>query len=445
MEGQPGLDRAPRQRMDSPSFQHFVSSRRRALQRLQADVENGQAGPVLITGEPGVGKTWLLRRLVESLPSGWRSVNVDLSSAMDALEFLRLIGHSLGVAIPNRLGEARLLLQSTLQDEATDGRSWLLVVDEAHRGSVQVWDEVHAIRNQLGLKTGFAALFVVGQTELARALATRRFTGFATSLQAKHHLMPLDLDEARELLSFTLRDGIGDEDILEALHRDARGNPGKLLRLIDTRPTISSPDPIEALNQDLTERTPAAPRLLSTRVRTPKVLAAEVEATDDPSASRGGSSRVNPPPLIPARPPIRLEEGLVEVGWEGDLDSEPTREEVAANSPESPCHCPDDSSFNEELIEDRYAALQAWTEWTRNQGRAAVSGSAADPASEIEPGPLEEATELEIAANAKPSSTPQPSAADDASVITTLANVRAEAQHDFAPYSQLFTRLRQSR
>ena len=170
MEGQQGLDRSTRQRTDPRSSQPVVSSRRRALQRLRAAVENGPAGPVLITGEPGAGKTWLLRRLVEGLPSGWRPVNVDLASAMDSIEFLRLIGHSLGVSMPNHLGEARLLLQSTLQDEATDGRSWLLVVDEAHRGSAEVWDEIQAIRNQLGRNTGFAALFV-----LPKSLLTYRY------------------------------------------------------------------------------------------------------------------------------------------------------------------------------------------------------------------------------------------------------------------------------
>ncbi len=209
MEGQPFLSRATRPRTDPSSSQPLVSSRRRALQRLRSAVDQGQAGPVLITGEPGAGKTWLLRKLVESLPTGLRSANVDLASAMDAVEFLRLIGYSLGVTIPNRLGQARLSLQSALQDESTDGRSWLLIVDEAHRGSAEAWDEIHAIRNQLGLKTGFKALVVLGQTELWRTMANRRFHGFATSIQANLHLMPLDLDEARELLSVSLRGRIG--------------------------------------------------------------------------------------------------------------------------------------------------------------------------------------------------------------------------------------------
>jgi general secretion pathway protein A len=438
MDGQHCLDKAISQRTDSLMSPRVVSSRRRVLQRLRAGVDNGLAGPVLITGEPGAGKTWLTCRLLEDLPSDWRSVNVDVASAMDALEFLRLIGHSLGLTVPNRLGAARLRLQATLEDEATDGRSWLLVVDEAHRGSAEVWDEIQAIRNQLGQRTGFGALIVLGQTELARALSTRRFTSFATSLTAILHLMPLDLDEARELLSFRFRDAIVEEQLLEDLHRDAGGNPGKLLRLADSRPPILSLNPNEALKQDLSPQPPVAARLRSTKVLIPDVPVEEPEA----SASRVGNFRMNPPPLIPARPPIRLEDGLVEVGWEGDLDSEPTRVKEAASPPHGPLT--DNPSFNEELIEDRYAALQAWTEWTRNQGRVA-SESAADPAGPTESSPDQEATGLDVAANPKPSITSQPPPAADLTAATAVASVRAEPQHDFAPYSQLFSRLRQSR
>ena len=130
------------------------------------------------------------------------------------------------------------------------------------------------------------------------------------------------------------------------------------------------------------------------------------------------------------------------MGWEGDLDSELTRTKEAVSPPEDPC--PDDCSFNEELVEDRYAALQAWTEWTRNQGRVARE-SAADPASRMESSPNEEAAGLEVAANPKPSITSQSPPAAESTAATALANVRAEPQHDFAPYSQLFTRLPHSR
>ena len=133
------------------------------------------------------------------------------------------------------------------------------------------------------------------------------------------------------------------------------------------------------------------------------------------------------------------------MGWEGDLDSDADScGRKPPNRTESPGPFPDDSSFNEELIEDRYAALQAWTEWTRNQGRLA-SENVTDPASGINSTPVEEAAELEAAASSAPTFTPHPAADAESTAAPVIANVRAEPQHEFAPYSQLFTRLRQSR
>jgi type II secretory pathway predicted ATPase ExeA len=443
MEGQRHLDRATTLGTDSSKSERVVSSRLRTLQRLRAAVANGQAGPVLITGEPGAGKTWLWRRLVEDLPVGWRSANVDLASAMDAIEFLRLIGHSLGVTIPDRLGGARLLLQSTLEDESTDGRRWLLAVDEAHRGSAEVWDEIQALRNQLGLTTGFAALCILGQTELTRELSTRRLTPVATGLSAKFHLMPLDLDEARELLARDEPDAYIKEHLLEELHRDARGNPGRLLRLAGLRPPTMRVDPDDALNRELSPGRPAATGLAASRIMIASVPDRATSASAEAVASRAENGRSNPPPLLPTRPPIRLEDGLVEVGWEGDLDSDVARGKEADTSPEDPG--PEASSFDEEPVEDRYAALQAWTEWTRNQGRFAAIETTDDPASGLETGPDEVDCGLEVASDPKELFASQPSSTAESTAGTAIANVRAEAQHDFAPYSQLFTRLRQSR
>ena len=84
------------------------------------------------------------------------------------------------------------------------------------------------------------------------------------------------------------------------------------------------------------------------------------------SARRQGARSGRAPALIPSKPPIRDEDGLVEVGWEGDLEDELSAPETRADgSCEHPVRTIRRS--NEELIEDRYAALQAISERTRNE------------------------------------------------------------------------------
>jgi AAA domain len=402
--------------------------RRGAFEQLRAAIEAG-CGPVLVTGEPGAGKTWLAERLAAELPTHWSVASVDLAPAVAGVDFLRLIGHPMGVTAGGGLAEARLLVRGALEDDAADGRQWLLLVDQAERGSPSVWDEVQSIIHHLGRPGGFASLLVSGQTELLRELAGRRGSAFAASVALHIHLLPLDLDEARELLGLDGLAGRAVEPALENLHRDARGNAGRMVRLIQSRPELLraawQAPPLAVAASPFQTGTPPSFGLavLNHPAEDAQVHGSHLSATDRHAAA----ARSWTPPLFPSRPPIRAEEGLIEVGWDGDLQSEL---EPAGDNP-APGHAPDPAHHGEP-VEDRYAAIQAWNEWTRNQARPPAAMSATgDPLAPEDP---ETDTAL----------VPDAEVAADPPGAVAASGFRAEGQHEFAPYSQLFTRFRQS-
>ncbi len=425
-----------------------VGSRRRALERLRGALRDGLDGPILITGEPGSGRRWLVRRLLETMPAARQAADVELSAALDGLDLLRLAGGELGLRMPDRPGPARLALTAGLRDAQADGRGWLLVVDEVQRAGTGVWEELQVLANRCGRPGGFEAVILLGRTELVRELSRPGAIGRERlGRGGLHlHLPPMDLDEARDYLA-AMTGGRLPEAELEAIHRDALGNPGALRRLTETRyreflATASRPAPaaIRPVVSPQPERpdlpddrpTPASP----SRPAWPGGDAATSLSAD--IATRSLTEAVAPriPSLIPARPPIRLEEGLVEVGWEGDLESELIRPEPpAAGQPASPEPSamtePSAVAEPQELrVEDRYAALQAWAEWSRNRER---------PSPEPQPaGALDEPSADESADQGSAPGT----ASSMAPGLATSGSVRAEPPHDFAPYSQLFSRLR---
>jgi general secretion pathway protein A len=307
-----------------------------------------------------------------------------------------------------------------------------LVVDEAHRGAPAVWEEIHALTNQLGRPGGFASLILVAATELIRDLRMRPLDAWVTRVRLHLHLMPLDLDEARELLRCWGRAGTVAEPALEELHRDALGNPGRLLALLESQQGAPPPGRGEPVLRDREATASESPRLAgSTDPRPLKPMAATPAATamTVPSQEAGPARS---PSLIPTKPPIRLEEGLVEVGWDGDLEAELMH---ADGSPTDRVDSPTDvTDSHVELVEDRYAALQAWAEWTRNRERSPDAGSAAAPS-----GTLDEAIR-----SAETTLGEGPAPPSVSSRAASPASIRAESPREFAPYSQLFTRLRQS-
>ena len=147
-----------------------------------------------------------------------------------------------------------------------------------------------------------------------------------------------------------------DPDRMERWHRDSGGNPARLLRM----------------------------------------LAREVPARK--AIATAGEPSSSSEPLVPSRPPLRVEEGLIEVGWDSE-EPEP------------------EPGMGEEPVADHYAALQAWDEWARNQGRSRVP---------LLPDPIDP----ELESDEEPEELPS----------EHVHATRAEAAQEFAPYSQLFSR-----
>jgi type II secretory pathway predicted ATPase ExeA len=436
MERHPGLAAGSEHASAQDSAPIAGERRRRAFEQLRAALRDG-CGPVLITGEPGAGKSWFAERLAAELPSTWAAATVDLASALGAVGLLRLIGHSLGVAGGGGVADARIRIRGALEDDAADGRRWLLVVDAAERGSPPVWEELESIVHHLGRPGGFAGLVVLGQAELLREFARRRLSAFASSVAFHLHLLPLDLDEARELLGIDDRASGAVESALEDLHRDARGNPGRMVRLVQSRPGLFSA--AWGNSRAGTGSHPGAaatPPSFGLAVLNDPPEDAEPLESPLPATVDSAGAAYSPPPLLPSKPPIRAEEGLIEVGWDGDLESElDTAGDMAATAANT---SDPDLAFHEELVEDRYAALQAWTEWTRNQPRPAASAGGVSPSESVEAdthGPSQPDVVLDDDA----------SMPVDAPAGVAASDVRAEGQHEFAPYSQLFTRSRQSK
>src|SRR5690349_19241964 len=147
---------------------YLLPSRSAAFQASRAALAFG-AGPLLVSGEAGVGKTWLGRRLAAGLPAELRAVAIDATPTTGPERLFRALAGSLGLAG----NDPRQSVQDYLAERAFDGRRWLLVVDEAHVLADAVLDELRILSNRLGQADGLGGLVLVGQSCLVRRLSGR--------------------------------------------------------------------------------------------------------------------------------------------------------------------------------------------------------------------------------------------------------------------------------
>ncbi len=344
----------------------------------------------MLTGEAGVGKTTLRRSLESERSVGNRWMIVDVTPQTSVQSFYTLIRRGLGL----RQGSfGRTELADVLGECSLDSQRWTLAIDEAQNLDDVLLEEIRVLSNMLREPEGFEAILLVGQTSLARRISNRDTSAFCDRVASHVHLRPLDADEVGRLLQSIDPARDWPVDLVDRIHLLSYGRPAKVVSLASL---IVVPRPGLRRPSDSDES--ASLSVLSTRVA--------------PPAATPRNSPYPEPLVGPPKPPIREEDGLIEVGWEPDSDDELSLHDDSDLEVEGSS---DDSVEGEERINDHYAALQAWQEWATNQGR--------HPEASVTEAVVPEVERL--------------------SPLAENPNLWADEEHEFAPVSRLFTRLKQ--
>src|SRR5437868_14938172 len=105
-------------------------SQTRALALLSSVSEDGR-NLRLLTGDPGVGKTLLLVRLIEQFRSSALTTRLFWTQ-LTGIEFLRYFLHELEAAhMLNDIGQARQILAEVWERECCNGRQVIVAIDDA--------------------------------------------------------------------------------------------------------------------------------------------------------------------------------------------------------------------------------------------------------------------------------------------------------------------------
>lgn len=198
------LNKKPFQLNADPEFFFGSKIHSRALAYMNYGLTQGE-GFVVVTGEPGLGKTMLVRQLVHNLNTANIVIGVMVTSHVDAEETIRIVAATLGIRYE---GDDKSITLEQIKDyftlQAQQGKRVLLIVDEAQHLPKGSLEELRILADFVVDDVLPFQVFLVGQGELAQTLYAPDMDQFRQRIVATFQLKALTEEETKVYILFRL-------------------------------------------------------------------------------------------------------------------------------------------------------------------------------------------------------------------------------------------------
>jgi type II secretory pathway predicted ATPase ExeA len=205
---------------------------------LVADIEEALAErqSVLLLGEPGVGKTCVLRALRRRLPQAGYRLTYCRNSTLGRRDFYRLLCHTLGLHPTSTAANLFLAVETHVQDLRRDKVHPVFLLDEAHLLHADMLAHLHILMNYEWDAKALLSLLLVGLPELEGNLSRRAHRSLLTRVHHRFLLPPASLEDTTEYVRYRLAAAGTDralfpDDALATLHEHSQGALREIDRL----------------------------------------------------------------------------------------------------------------------------------------------------------------------------------------------------------------------
>ncbi len=218
-------------------FLYPGSTHRAAYSILEYGLIN-EAPFMVLTGEPGMGKTSLLQKLIAEHREN-HSIGLVTNARYDIEHLLPWILLSLGLS-KKRLDpvEAYHVFSDFLLQESKQHRRVVLLLDEAQSLGAELLEELRLLSNLNDGKTLKLQIILSGQPDLHTLLQRIDMTQFAQRIVVDYHLEPLSETETGQCIRHRLQIAGGHPSLFTnkacaLVHRLTRGTPRLINQVCD--------------------------------------------------------------------------------------------------------------------------------------------------------------------------------------------------------------------
>src|SRR2546428_245438 len=199
-----GLDSSPFGLTPDPRFLFRSRVHHEILSLLLYGVTTGK-GVMLLLGDVGTGKTTLCRALLRELPAEAQSVLL-LNPHLSETELVGAILDDLGLERRGSTrGELMTVLSQHLLAAGGEGKSVVIVVDEAQHMSVEALEQVRILSTLEAPDRKLLQIVLAGQPELEAKLARPELRQLTQRIGVRCHLRPLAERETFRYVEHRLR------------------------------------------------------------------------------------------------------------------------------------------------------------------------------------------------------------------------------------------------
>ncbi|MCP4670995.1 MAG: AAA family ATPase [Desulfobacula sp.] len=208
-----GFQEKPFNLVPNPAYLFLSSKHANALTFLEYGLTE-KIGFVMLTGEIGIGKTTIVRYLLNQIESDM-DVAVIFNTNVLSDDLINLILSEFEIEYNENISKAKALeiLYEFLIEKYAKGRKVLLIIDEAQNLTKEVLEEIRMLSNLQTDEEMLLQIMIVGQPELRDKISDPKLEQFAQRIAVSYHLSAMTLDETGEYIAYRTKKAGGNQDL----------------------------------------------------------------------------------------------------------------------------------------------------------------------------------------------------------------------------------------
>jgi general secretion pathway protein A len=198
-----GLKEDPFKLTPDPAYFYPSSSHNEGLLLMDYSIDQKE-GFILVIGDPGTGKTTLLKVFLEQ----WNDraeIAIVLTPRLSPEEFLISVAEDLNINPANKnKNEIIRMLRDFMTQKSAEGKRVIIIVDEAQNLPAETLEELRLLSNLETDKDKLLQIILLGQPELEPKLMTEKLRQLNQRITTRVHLRHFNPDETMDYINYRL-------------------------------------------------------------------------------------------------------------------------------------------------------------------------------------------------------------------------------------------------